>query len=83
MLQVSKDSDNVCLALLALTCGKLERAHNVVVKMGHEYFDIKQLRAAVQNANMTVRSIAILYSLSGNDFNASCAVATNKAMIST
>ncbi len=52
VLQVSKDSDNVCLALLGVLGEAMERAHNLIVKMGQKYFDIRRLRSAIENANI-------------------------------
>ncbi len=78
VLQDSKDSDSVCLALLRVVGGAMERAHNVIVQMEHKPFCIKRLRSPIEIANIRPFSIAILYCLSGNDFNPACADAAEQ-----
>eukprot|EP00171_Calliarthron_tuberculosum_P012928 IDg12928t1 len=72
-----------CLSLLAMVNKHFWSAGNVFARVGFRYCDVRKLVDAIEHSGMTPQSIARLYSLSGNDFNVSCNVASNKAMVRT
>lgn len=83
VIQFSKDSDSICLALFATQSYGLRNAGNVLVKMGQTYFDIRKLLNAVEAAGIDPISIGRLCCISGNDFQPFCAVANSEALIRT
>lgn len=80
-MQVSQDSDNIILALLALTIGATPVGTNLVVKIGHRTYNIGRLLAAMRMRNIDPVAFARLYALSGFNFNAACHIATARYMV--
>ena len=83
LLQISKDCENVSLALFAMAYGGFQGAQNIYVKVGNTFFDIRKLISAVNEAGMSPMAVGPLYALSGNDFQPAWAVASWEAMIRT
>ncbi len=88
ILQVSQGSGNVCLALLSAYSKGLRAARNVYVRVGQGHYNIAMLVRAINDAPrrpgvhpLNEVSVARLYSLSANDFQLFCSVATNKVMV--
>ena len=80
VIQVSRDTDNVCFALLVLKGRGLKGAYNVFVKVGNGHYHIKSMICRIPEREMTTDSVARVYSLSSNDYEPSCAVASNESM---
>ncbi len=80
ILQVSQYTDNVCLAMFAMYFHSLRGANTVFVRIGQTNFNIGLLLRAITEAGLDVASVGCLYSLSGNEFQIFCAVASGKAM---
>ncbi len=83
VVQISRDSDNVCLSLLGASLHHFGDPCNIFVRIGHKYHDIRKLLFAIEHHDLSPLAIARLYCYGGNDFNAACNVASNKAMVRT
>ncbi len=83
LLQVSKDTDNVFLALCALDGGSFDAYDNIYVRMGSKMIDIRNFHSALLVAGVGSAEITRLYGFGGFNFNAACLTATNKKMVRT
>ncbi len=82
-LQISSDTDNIALAMMALHQGKFERYNRVIVKLPSRFADIRQLHNCLKSVSLCPLVFVRLYCLCGNDFCCGCSVATPSALLKT
>ena len=77
VLQVSSDSDNIALTLLATGNNAFGKIGRLFVKIGHHYADILRLKELLELSDLQYLAVARLYCIARNDFNPGCCVASN------